>query len=92
VGGGVSVGLKQSALIQECCILWWFTCLSPCCFGLVCELCDGSIISALLFVCGNDFWKFFWSPTLEGASFRLCSVQEFACFAFGFLLRDIAMV
>jgi len=99
-GGGVSVGLKQSALIQECCILWWFLLfafvdymsVSPCCFGLVCELCDGSIISALLFVCGNDFWKFFWSPTLKGASFRLCSVQEFACFAFGYLLKDIAMV
>lgn len=23
-GVGVSVGLKQSALMQECCILWWF--------------------------------------------------------------------
>ncbi len=49
-------------------------------------------ISTLLFVCGNGFWKFFWSPTVEGASFRLCTVQEFACFAFGFVLRDIAMV
>ncbi len=47
-GGGVSVGLKQLALMQECCILWWF---------LLFALVDYMSVSLLFW---SRLWALWW--------------------------------